>query len=422
MISVEEALSRILEGFSPLAAESVSVADALGRALAEDAVARVTQPPVDVSAMDGYAVRVADVGKVPAVLHRVGEAPAGGAYGGRLGPGEVVRIFTGAPLPAGADGIVIQEDTQAEGEAVTILAAPLAGRHIRKAGLDFREGEVGIRAPRRLTPRDIGLAAAMNLPWLKVRRRPRIAILATGDEVVMPGDPIGANQIVSSNALALAAAVTAWGGEPINLGIAADTRESLQALAAGARGADVLVTTGGASVGEHDLVQSALAERGLALDFWKIAMRPGKPLMFGRLGETALLGVPGNPGFLDDLRAFVLEARDGAHAGSSRRQPSDCDGTVGLRSREERPPAGLSSGPLGTRRRWQPRRHAIRDPGQLQSGPAAAGAMPRHPPASCASGQKGRFRAHFAFGRAERVDLMAPTARVAVATICEIDR
>jgi molybdopterin molybdotransferase len=295
MISVEEASSRILEGFSPLAAESVSVADALGRALAEDAVARVTQPPVDVSAMDGYAVRVADAGKVPAVLRRVGEAPAGGAYRARLGPGEVVRIFTGARLPAGADGIVIQEDTQADGEAVTILAAPLAGRHIRKAGLDFREGEVGIRAPRRLTPRDIGLAAAMNLPWLKVRRRPRIAILATGDEVVMPGDPIGANQIVSSNALALAAAVTAWGGEPINLGIAADTRESLQALAAGARGADVLVTTGGASVGEHDLVQSALAERGLALDFWKIAMRPGKPLMFGRLGETALLGLPGNP-------------------------------------------------------------------------------------------------------------------------------
>jgi molybdopterin molybdotransferase len=295
MIPVEEALSRILEAFAPLAAESVSVAEALGRVLAEDAVARVTQPPVDMSAMDGYALRAADASAVPARLKQVGEAPAGGAYEGRLGPGEVVRIFTGAPLPAGADSIVIQEDTEAEGEQVTLLEAARPGRHIRRAGLDFKAGEVGIKAPRRLTPRDLGLAAAMNLPWLRVRRRPRIAILATGDEVVMPGDPIGPHQIVSSNALALVAAVASWGGEPINLGIAADTRESLQALAAGARGADVLVTTGGASVGEHDLVQSALLERGLELDFWKIAMRPGKPLMFGRLGETALLGFPGNP-------------------------------------------------------------------------------------------------------------------------------
>jgi molybdopterin molybdotransferase len=295
MISVEEALARVLAAFQPLAAETVSVADALGRVLAENAVARVTQPPADVSAMDGYALRAADAASVPVTLRQVGAAPAGGAYEGRLQPGETVRIFTGGPLPAGADSIVIQEDTKAEGERVTILEAARPGRHIRKAGLDFRAGEVGIAAPRRLGPRDIGLAAAMNLPWLKVRRRPRIAILATGDEVVMPGDPLGANQIVSSNALALAAAVTAWGGEPVNLGIAPDKREALQALAAGARGADILVTTGGASVGEHDLVQPALVERGLAVDFWKIAMRPGKPLIFGRLGDSALLGLPGNP-------------------------------------------------------------------------------------------------------------------------------
>ncbi|HLI11384.1 MAG TPA: gephyrin-like molybdotransferase Glp [Alphaproteobacteria bacterium] len=296
MISVEEALARVLAAFAPLAAEHVSIAAGLGRVLAEDVVARVTQPPQAVSAMDGYAVRAGDVATVPATLRRVGEAPAGGAYGRALRPGEAVRIFTGGPVPAGADAIVIQEDTRAEGDKVTVLEAPRPGRHIRPAGLDFKRGEIGLKAGRRLGPRDIGLAAAMNVPWLAVRRRPRVAILATGDEIVMPGDPLGPNQIVSSNALALAAAIAAWGGEPVNLGIAQDTPESLQALAGGgARGADLLVTTGGASVGEHDLVQSALGDKGLAVDFWTVAMRPGKPLIFGRLGETPLLGLPGNP-------------------------------------------------------------------------------------------------------------------------------
>ncbi|HXQ65577.1 MAG TPA: gephyrin-like molybdotransferase Glp [Alphaproteobacteria bacterium] len=295
MISVEEALGRILKAFSPLAAERVSLASALGRVLAEDVTARLTQPPTAVSAMDGYAVRASDAARVPATLRVVGSAPAGGAYGGTLRTGEAVRIFTGAPLPAGADAVVIQEDTTAEGDRVTIREGARLGRHIRPAGLDFKAGEVGICAGRRLGPRQIGLAAAMNVPWLSVRRRPRVAVLATGDEIVMPGDPLGPNQIVSSNALALTAAITAWGGEPINLGIAADTKESLQGLAAGAAGADLLITTGGASVGEHDLVQSALAERGLAVDFWQIAMRPGKPLIFGRLGTTPLLGLPGNP-------------------------------------------------------------------------------------------------------------------------------
>lgn len=295
MISVEEALGRILTAFAPLAPEQVSIAHALGRALAEDVRARVTQPPVAVSAMDGYAVRAADVEKAPTTLRVVGTAPAGAAYEGTVKPGEAVRIFTGGPVPAGADAIIIQEDTLAEGDKVTIQEAARVGRHIRPGGLDFKAGEIGIKAGRRLAPRDVGFAAAMNVPWLNVRRRPRIAILATGNEVVMPGDPLGPNQIVSSNALALAAAIDVWGGEPVNLGIAQDTKESLQALAAGARGADLLVTTGGASVGEHDLVQSALGERGLAVDFWKIAMRPGKPLIFGRFGDTPLLGLPGNP-------------------------------------------------------------------------------------------------------------------------------
>ena len=295
MIPVEVALERILSTFAPLAAEQVSLAAALGRVLAADVTARLTQPPAAVSAMDGYAVRAADVAQVPARLRVVGMAPAGGAYGKALRAGEAVRIFTGAALPAGADAIVIQEDTSLEGDKVTVREGVLPGRYVRPAGLDFKAGEVGLAAGRCLGPRDIGLAAAMNVPWLQVRRRPRVAVLATGDEIVMPGDPVGPNQIVSSNALALAAAITAWGGEPITLGIAADTKESLQSLAAGAANADLLVTTGGASVGDFDLVQDALTERGLAVDFWQIAMRPGKPLIFGQLGSTPLLGLPGNP-------------------------------------------------------------------------------------------------------------------------------
>ncbi|MFQ6018959.1 MAG: gephyrin-like molybdotransferase Glp, partial [Kiloniellaceae bacterium] len=252
-------------------------------------------PPADVSAMDGYAVRAADVAEVPARLRVVGQAPAGGAHAGVLGPGEAVRIFTGGPLPQGADAIVIQEDTETAGEDVIVKEPAAKGRYVRAAGLDFTAGDVGIPAGRLLTARDVGLAAAMNRPWLKVRRRPRIALLATGDEVVMPGEPIGPNQIVGSNGISLSAFVTACGGAPIHLGIAPDDRAALIALIERARGADLLVTTGGVSVGEHDLVRAAFGEPGLELDFWKIAMRPGKPLLFGRIGETRILGVPGNP-------------------------------------------------------------------------------------------------------------------------------
>lgn len=295
MIPVEEATARILAAFAPLPAETVSIAEALGRVLAEDVIARVTQPPADVSAMDGYAVRAADVASVPVTLTRVGEAPAGGSHSGTVAPGQCVRIFTGGPVPPGADTIVIQEDTEAAGDRVTIKESAPRGRYVRPAGLDFRAGEIGIKAGRVIGVRDVALAAAMNHPWLRVRRRPRIAILATGDEVVMPGEPIGPNQIVSSNGLALAAIVAASGGEPIQLGVAPDRADALQALTAGARNADLLVTTGGVSVGEHDLVRSALGAKGLALDFWQIAMRPGKPLMFGRIGDTPVLGLPGNP-------------------------------------------------------------------------------------------------------------------------------
>jgi len=295
MLSVAEALERILAPLEPLPAEQVGVADALGRVLAEDVAARRTQPPLAVSSMDGYAVRAADVQSVPATLRVIGQAPAGNAFTGRVGAGEAVRIFTGGPVPDAADAVVMQENTEAGDGTVTVLQAVDSGRFVRPAGLDFTEGQVRLRTGHVMTARDVGLAAAMNVPWLMVRRRPRVAILATGDEIVMPGDPIGPSQIVSSNSIALAAAVRVFGGEPCMLGIAPDDRDALAAMASGAAGADLLLTSGGASVGDHDLVQSVLGDIGFELDFWKIAMRPGKPLIFGRVGDTPVLGLPGNP-------------------------------------------------------------------------------------------------------------------------------
>lgn len=295
MISVEQALKRVLSAVAALPAEQVPLARALGRVLAEDVAARVTQPPAAVSAMDGYAVRAADVAKAPAVLKVVGKVQAGAVFKGKVARGQAVRIFTGAPVPQGADSIVIQEDTEAAGGKVTIKEAPKPGRYVRPAGLDFKSGDVGVKSGRRLTARDLGLAAAMNVPWLKVHRRPRVAILSTGDELVMPGSAIGPGQILSSNGISLSAFVVACGGEAIDLGIVPDDRKALAAMAGGARGADMLITSGGASVGEHDLVQEVLGKQGLKVDFWKIAIRPGKPLIFGRIGDTPMLGLPGNP-------------------------------------------------------------------------------------------------------------------------------
>jgi molybdopterin molybdotransferase len=295
MLSVAEARARILAAFAPLAAEQVALPQALGRVLAEPVHARLTQPPFAVSAMDGYAVRAADVARVPVSLKVVGYAPAGSAYDSALKPGEAVRIFTGAPLPKGADAIVIQEDTEASGESVLVKESCSAGNYVRPAGLDFKRGDLGLTAGKRLNARDIGLAASMNHPWLQVRRRPRVAILASGDEIVMPGEQVGPQQIISSNGLALAAFLSAAGAEPLDLGIAPDNRAALQRMASGAAGADLLITTGGASVGDHDLVKAALGDQGMAIDFWKIAMRPGKPLMFGQIGATKVLGLPGNP-------------------------------------------------------------------------------------------------------------------------------
>jgi len=294
MISVEEARARILAALHPTPAEIAALADAWGRVTAAPVVARLTQPPMDVSAMDGYALRAAD-GTLGAVLRMIGSAPAGHPFAGTVGAGEIVRLFTGSVVPQGADTILLQEDATATGTEVRVNEAVAAGRHIRRAGQDFAQGDQVMPAGRRLTARDIGLAAAANHPWLTVHRRPRVAILATGDEIAMPGEPIPTGGIVSSNSHALAALVRAAGGTPIVLPVAADTREAVAAVADSVAGMDMLVTTGGASVGDHDLVIDSLKTRGLKLDFWQIAMRPGKPLLFGTLGSVAVLGLPGNP-------------------------------------------------------------------------------------------------------------------------------
>ena len=295
MLTVRDAHARVIAAFEALPSEMVSVADAAGRVLAVAPAARLTQPPSDLSAMDGYAMRAADVPAAPTTLKLVGQAPAGGSYDHALKPGETVRIFTGGPLPMGADAIVIQEDTKAESAKITILEAPRPGRHIRKAGLDFAAGDRPLAAGRILTTRDVALAAAMNLPWLSVHRKPRVAILSTGDELVLPGEPVGRNQIVSSSGIAVAALVRGWGGEPTLFDIARDDAELIQSrIAAGAQH-DLLITLGGASVGDHDLVQDALKAQGFAMDFWRIAMRPGKPLMFAARDRARGLGPPGNP-------------------------------------------------------------------------------------------------------------------------------
>ena len=295
MISVAEALAKVLAGVSPVASEEVPLSDALGRVLAGDVAARLTHPPAAVSAMDGYAVRAKDVKKAPARLKQIGESAAGAGFTGAIGKGETVRIFTGAPLPPGADAIVIQEDATAKGKTITVNEPATAGRWVRPAGLDFKKGQKLLKAGSVLTARDLGLAAAMNVPWLTVRRRPRVAYTATGDEVVMPGEPMGPDQIVSSNSVALGAYIRVLGGSPLNLGIARDTETSLRQILDGAKGADLLVTLGGASVGDYDLVRKVLGDKGMDLGFYKVAMRPGKPLIFGRLGGIPVLGLPGNP-------------------------------------------------------------------------------------------------------------------------------
>lgn len=295
MLSVDEARARILRPFAPLPSEWVPLSAAHGRVLAEDLVAGRDHPPDAVSAMDGYAIRAADLQAGEARLQVIGEAPAGHRFAGEIGPGEAVRIFTGGSLPAGADAIAIQEHAQREGGQVILKGAVAPGAHVREAGLDFRAGEIGLMAGRRLTARDLGLAAAMNHGWVRLRRRPQVALLATGDELVRPGAAFGPDNIVSSSPPALAAMIAAFGGEAVDLGIVRDDPKALADRAADFAGVDLVVTLGGASVGEHDLIRSTLGDEGLDLDFWQIAMRPGKPLLFGHIRGVPLLGLPGNP-------------------------------------------------------------------------------------------------------------------------------
>ncbi len=297
LLPVSEALKRIIASATPLETEVVALADTLGRTLAEDISARRTQPPFAASAMDGYAVRAEDVARVPATLKVIGTSAAGHGFSGRVQSGEAVRIFTGAPVPEGADTIIIQENTNALENSVEILQSDRLGTYVRPAGLDFKQGDVLLKKGTRLGPCELAIAAAMNHGTLPVVRRPRIAILATGDELVQPGENPGPDQIVASNTFAVGAYARNAGAQIIDLGIAGDTFAEIERSIRAARDAkaDVLVTLGGASVGDHDLVQSALTREGMELGFWKIAMRPGKPLMHGQLGDMQILGLPGNP-------------------------------------------------------------------------------------------------------------------------------
>lgn len=294
LLPIADARRLIVEALAPVSVESVALRDALGRTLREDAVAQVSHPPADVSAMDGYALRAADGNTVTVI----GESAAGRPWAGTVGPGQAVRIFTGAHLPAGADTVVIQEDTTRAGDTVTITEVPSKGRHIRKAGQDFAAGDKALAAPRRLSARDIGLLAAMNLPRVAVARRPRIGVLSTGDEIVQPGEPVGPGQVVSANGPGLAAFIRHHGAEAISLGVVRDDMGALRAVIAGAGPLDLLVTSGGVSVGDHDLMGKLMAQKAggdADLAFHKIAMRPGKPLLFGRVRSLPILGLPGNP-------------------------------------------------------------------------------------------------------------------------------
>ena len=295
LMPVAEALERVLAGVTRSGAESVSIRLAAGRTLNGPLISALTVPPFDASSMDGYAVRASDIAKLPTQLKITGESAAGWPFAGTVSKREAVRIFTGAPVPDGADTVVIQEDTKSDGKHVSILEATVKGGNIRARGIDFHDGDMVLTDGCRFNPRDVMLAAASGHALIACTRKPIVAIVATGDELVEPSDRPQAGQIVASNSYGLSALIEAAGGEPRLLGIAQDTHDSLAQKISEAHGCDILVTTGGASVGDHDLVRPALEAAGAKLDFWKIAMRPGKPTFFGMLGHMRVLGLPGNP-------------------------------------------------------------------------------------------------------------------------------
>ncbi len=367
LMPVADALAAILAGAGPLAEEMVALDQAFHRVLARDVAARRTQPPQAMSAMDGYAVRAADAAQAQARLKVIGEVAAGRPFERAVGPGEAVRIFTGGVIPDGADAVVIQEDTVADESGITLTEAAVKGRHIRPAGVDFNQGDVLLSAGSRLTDRDLSLAASMNYPELAVCRRPKVALLATGDELVMPGNDPGPGQIVYSNGYALRALARAEGAETVDLGIAADTIASTTSGIRRARdcGADILVTTGGASVGDHDLVKQSLEAEGVAMAFWQIAMRPGKPMMHGRTRSHAGDRRPRQSRVVLCLHAAVRGAADPCIVRPQGR--SQCPRHRGARTRRrsERSARGLSACAPRETRRWHARRDARQSPGQF---------------------------------------------------------
>lgn len=296
MMPVDEAIERIFRKLPALGSETVPLAGAHRRVLTQPLAARHSQPPFDASAMDGYAVRAAEV--VPGrPLKLAGTSQAGARFVGMMEHGQCVRIFTGAPLPIGADAVIMQEEATAKGNQISFEKTPPVGQSVRKQGFDFRRGAELLPAGVALTPAMLNLAASANHPTLTVTRRPRIAVLATGDELVPPGTLLGPDQIIASNSYGLIPLLAPWAEQVIDLGIVADDKSKLEAalLSAFDQGVDMLVTTGGASVGERDYVQEVLRDLGVEVDFWKLRMRPGKPLMFGTRGKTLVFGLPGNP-------------------------------------------------------------------------------------------------------------------------------
>ncbi len=299
LLPVAEAQARLLNSATPIHRfESVPLDMAEGRVLAKDLTARLTQPPFDASAMDGYALRFEDAATPGSELQVIGASAAGHAYEGTVGKGEAVRIFTGAPVPAGADSVLLQEDAvRLEDDRIKTNYPLRKGQHIRPRGQDFLEGEAVLSAGTVMDFSRLTVAAAMNHPSLDVYRRPLVAILATGDELVAPGNEPGPSQIIASNTFGIAALARNAGAHVLDLGIVADDSGEITAAIGRARvaKADIIVTLGGASVGDHDLVQATMVAAGMQLDFWRIAMRPGKPLMVGSLGDIHILGLPGNP-------------------------------------------------------------------------------------------------------------------------------
>jgi len=360
LMPVADALARVLAGADALPVETVGLNDADGRVLAEDLKARRTQPPDAVSAMDGYAVRASDIASPPATLKIIGEVAAGHPFGGEVKAGQAARIFTGGVMPKGSDTVVIQEHTARDGDSVTVQKPVAKGRNVRVQGIDFTQGQTLLRKGRRLTDRDVMLAAAMNFATLPVHRRPKVAVLATGDELMPPGSTPKPGEIVYSNGFAIIALARNVGAEVRDFGIARDKVDAIAAVVRQARdwGADVLVTSGGASVGEHDLVQRALKSEGLDLSFWRVALRPGRPMMHGRLGAMHVLGVPGNPVsayvcaflFLTPLIGRLIGRSDAPYAPEPARLgrdlPANDERQDYLRATLEQGPDGLIATPV----------------------------------------------------------------------------